>query len=339
MQRCFTLARKGKGLVSPNPLVGAVLVAQERIIGEGWHKVYGGHHAEVNALQSVAAEDRHLLPQSSLYVNLEPCNHFGKTPPCVNLILEHNIRKVIIGNIDPFIEVAGKGIQRLKQHNVEVVSGILEKEGKWLNRRFFTVQENNRPYIILKWAQSIDGLIAKENEQTAISHPRISLLNHEWRNQEDAILVGTTTATIDNPRLSVREVPVIKQPTRVIIDRKLSIPNTYHIYDQNQQTIILNTIKETTKNNLQFCHIDFDNNFIFNLLQLLNKQKIQSVIIEGGTYTLQQFINQNMWDEARIITSNTSLFTGISAPIIKGIEYKTISLANNEISYLLNSTL
>ena len=337
IERCFELAKKGLGTVSPNPLVGAVIVANDRIIGEGWHQQYGKEHAEVNALASVSDEEKHLLKEATIYVNLEPCNHFGNTPPCVDAILKHNIPSVVISTIDSNPKVGGKGIARLRENGVNVTTGILEKEGRFLNRRFFTFLEKKRPYIILKWAQTEDGFFAKNSEnQTWISNQFSKKLVHKWRSEEDAILVGTTTAKIDNPKLTNRFFEAKKQPVRVVFDRDLSIPKTHHLFDEKETSFVVTEQEKESKNRLQYCHFEFDNNLIINTLQTLTQQNIQSIIIEGGAQTLQHFIDQNLWDEARIITSKTTFGEGLLAPKISGTLLDEYPLKNDTITLKIN---
>ena len=316
MKRCIELASKGIGHVSPNPLVGSVIVYNGKIIGEGYHQNYGKAHAEVNAIASV--KDKNFLPKSTLYVNLEPCSHFGKTPPCANLIIEHKIPKVVIGSIDSFSKVSGKGIDRMKNAGIEVEVGVLEKESRELNKRFFTFQEKKRPYIILKWAESKDGYIAPKN-QTApfwMTSSESKKLVHKWRAEETAILVGRVTAEKDNPSLTVREVEG-KNPIRIVIDKDLKLSTDLNLFNNDAKTIVFNAIKSEENDTNRFIKIDF-NILIKSILNELYKQNIQSVIIEGGSKTIQSFIDENMWDEARIFTTKKELKDGVKAPNIEG---------------------
>ena len=316
MKRCFELANKAMGYVSPSPMVGSVIVYEGKIIGEGYHENYGKSHAEVNAIASV--KDKSLLPKSTLYVNLEPCAHFGKTPPCSNLIIEHKISKVVIGCIDSFSEVAGKGIVKMENAGIEVIVGVLEKESRALNKRFFTFHEKERPYIILKWAESNDGFIAPKN-QTApfwMTSSESKKLVHQWRAEEDAILVGRITAKKDNPSLTVREVEG-QNPVRIVIDKDLKLSDELNLFDSDSKTIVFNAIKTEEIDSNYFIKITL-NNLIENILSELYKQNIQSIIIEGGRKTLQSFIDENMWDEARIFTANKELTDGVKSPNIKG---------------------
>jgi len=297
-------------------MVGSVIIYKDNIIGEGYHKNYGEAHAEVIAIASV--KDNSLFKDSTLYVNLEPCAHFGKTPPCSNLIIEHKIPKVVIGCVDSFSEVSGKGIEKMQKAEIEVIVGVLEKESRELNKRFFTFHEKKRPYIILKWAESKDGFIAPKNQSVTfwMTSSESKKTVHQWRAEEDAILVGRVTVEKDNPSLTVREVEG-ENPIRIVIDRELKLSNDLNLFNEESKTIIFNTIKSEENNANTFVKIDF-NNLIKNILEKLYKQNIQSVIIEGGSETLQSFIDANMWDEARIFTANKTLTDGIKAPTVNG---------------------
>ena len=316
MNRCLELASKGLESVSPNPMVGSVIVYQGKIIGEGYHKEYGKEHAEVNAITSV--KDKSLLKDSTLYVNLEPCAHFGKTPPCSNLIIEHKIPKVVIGCVDSFSDVNGKGIIKMEKAGIKVSVGVLEKESRELNKRFFTFHEKKRPYIILKWAESKDGFIAPK-DQTApfwMTCSDSKKLVHQYRAEEDAILVGRITAEKDNPSLTVRKVTG-KNPTRIVIDKDLKLSKKLNLFNNLAKTIIFNTLKTKEIDSNYYIKIDF-NNLIENILQELYKQNIQSLIIEGGAKTLQSFIDKKLWEEARIFTANRTLVEGVKAPTLDG---------------------
>ena len=323
MTRCLELAQKGIGLVSPNPMVGCVIVYEGQIIGEGFHQEYGEAHAEVNAISSV--KDKNLLNKSTLYVNLEPCAHFGKTPPCANLIIENKIPKVVIGCVDSFSEVSGEGIEKMENVDIEVVVGMLEKESRMLNKRFFTFHEKNRPYVILKWAESKDGFIAPKNQTKPfwMTSSKSKKLVHTWRAEEDAILVGRITAEKDNPYLSVREVQG-KNPIRIVIDKELKLSSDLNLFDSDVKTIIFNAIKSEETDLNVFIKTDF-NNLVVNILENLYKQNIQSLIIEGGAKTLQSFIDEKLWDEARIFTTNKELNDGVKSPNIEGeIVFETV---------------
>ena len=316
INKCIEIARLAKGKTSPNPMVGSVIVCNGEIIGEGYHENYGKAHAEVNSITSV--KNKSLLQKSTLYVNLEPCAHFGKTPPCSNLIIEHKIPKVVIGCVDTFSEVSGKGIAKMEKAGIEVIVGVLEKESRDLNKRFFTFHEQKRPYIILKWAKSKDGYIAPQNQTESfwMTSSESKKLVHKWREEEDAILVGRITAEKDNPSLTVREVEG-NNPIRIVIDKDLKLSTDLNLFNSEAETLIFNSVKTEKIYTNNFIKIDF-NNLIKNILKELYKQNIQSVIIEGGNKTLQSFIDTNMWDEARIFTTNKELTDGVKDPNIKG---------------------
>jgi len=315
IQRTFDLARLGMGAVSPNPLVGCVILKDGEVIGEGRHRKYGEAHAEVNAVASVI--DKGQLPGSTVYVSLEPCSHFGKTPPCSDLLIQHGVKKVVISNLDTNPLVAGGGVRKLQESGVEVVSGLLEEEGRELNKRFFTFHEKQRPYIILKWAQTSDGFIAHGNyESRWISNEFSRQLVHKWRSEEDAVLVGTRTAAHDNPNLTVRDWSG-RNPVRLVIDRFLRLSDTLNLFDKLVPTICFNLLKHEEYPNLKLVRLD-EKEFIQQLLGYLHKEKIQSVIIEGGTQTLLFFIEARLWDEARVFTSTRSFYKGIKAPVFQG---------------------
>ena len=323
MRRCLELASKGLENVSPNPMVGSVIVYENTIIGEGYHKEYGREHAEVNAIASV--KDKSLLKDSTLYVNLEPCAHFGKTPPCSNLIIEHKIPKVVIGCVDTFSDVNGKGIIKMEKAGIEVNVGILEKESQELNKRFFTFHEKKRPYLILKWAESKDGFIAPKDQTTPLwmTSYESKKLVHQFRSEEDAILVGRVTAEKDNPSLTVRELDG-ENPVRIVIDKDMKLSEKLNLFNNEAKTIIFNTQKTKIIDSNYYVKIEHKN-LINNVLNELYKQNIQSLIIEGGTKTLQSFIDENLWDEARIFTANKMLVEGVKSPNIEGeIIYETI---------------
>ncbi|MBS1486784.1 MAG: bifunctional diaminohydroxyphosphoribosylaminopyrimidine deaminase/5-amino-6-(5-phosphoribosylamino)uracil reductase RibD [Bacteroidetes bacterium] len=326
MLRCLELAKSGIGHVSPNPRVGCVVVHDHTIIGEGWHKKYGEAHAEVNAIESV--NNKSLLKESTVYVNLEPCSHVGKTPPCVDLIMRHQIKKVVIANVDSNPLVAGNGIKKLKEAGIEVSVGVLEKEGRELNKRFFTFMEKQWPYIILKWAQTEDGFIAQKNyESKWISNDSSRALVHKWRSEEDAVLVGTKTASHDNPGLTVRNWSG-RNPTRIVIDRFLRLSPRLQLFDQQVKTICYNVLKHEVQPNLLFIRLD-EKDFIHQMVKDLAAQNIQSVIVEGGAQTLQLFINSNLWDEARVFTSTRKFEKGIAAPQLKGRLTDEVKIEND----------
>jgi diaminohydroxyphosphoribosylaminopyrimidine deaminase / 5-amino-6-(5-phosphoribosylamino)uracil reductase len=318
MLRAIEIAKRGAGNVAPNPLVGCVLVHNNQIIGEGWHRNYGGPHAEVHAIQSVS--DKSLLSQSELYVTLEPCSHFGKTPPCADLIVDSKIPKVHIACLDPNPLVAGKGMEKLKRAGIEVVLGIHHNEAYFMNRRFFTFMEKQRPYIHLKWAMTSDGFIDKLRSEGELGSFRISgdaarRISHRWRTEETAILIGSRTALVDNPELTARFWPG-KSPICVLIDSSLRVPEDAKLFHQDRQTLVYNRLIEKTTTNAQFIKIEGDD-LLPEVLKDLFERKIQSVLVEGGAQTLQSFIDQNCWDEISIFQSSQILANGLNAPIFQ----------------------
>ncbi len=341
MQRCLQLAANGLGHTAPNPLVGCVIVHQGKIIGEGYHQRYGEAHAEVNAIRSVANQE--LLKQSTLYVNLEPCAHHGKTPPCSDLIIDKKIPRVVIGSKDIHSIVSGKGIEKLTNAGVDVKVDVLVNECYELNKRFFTYHKHKRPYIILKWAQTKDGFIDKERNTLDkginwITGSATKRLVHLWRAQEAAILVGTNTVRNDNPSLTVREVEG-ENPIRIVIDKNLSLKNDFNIFNRDAKTIVFNSLREEIINpQLSYCKLDFDGTQLSQLLNHLYKQEIQSVIIEGGAFTLNQFITQNLWDEARVLTGNVSFGKGLKAPAISAQQFDQINIGNDSLRTYNNPT-
>lgn len=370
MHRCLELAKLGRGQVAPNPMVGAVLVYNDTIIGEGYHKQYGKSHAEPNCIASVKDEDKHLVEKSTLFVSLEPCAHFGKTPPCADLIIEKKIPKVVIGCRDPFVEVNGKGVEKLEAAGIEVELGVLEKECKELNKRFFTFHTSHRPYVILKWAQTLDnkiaahpGLpgeketstqplliseIAKEIETSKseagdrvipppgelkgarflISNKYTNRLVHKWRSEEMAIAVGTNTALYDDPELTTRLSPG-KSPVRIVVDMNLRLPKSLKLFNSKTPTIVFNTkkhslptekisINELKEIGVGYYQVTEDVSLVHQMMNALYRMNILSVLIEGGSYLLQSFINEEMWDEARVITNEqVSIGSGLPAPVLQ----------------------
>ncbi|MGG9960565.1 bifunctional diaminohydroxyphosphoribosylaminopyrimidine deaminase/5-amino-6-(5-phosphoribosylamino)uracil reductase RibD [Ferruginibacter sp. SUN106] len=316
--RCLQLARLGAGLVAPNPMVGAVLVYENKIIGEGYHQQYGQAHAEVNCINSVAAEEQVYIEKSTLFVSLEPCAHFGKTPPCADLIIKNKIRNVVIGCRDSYTEVDGKGIAKLKAAGINVTVGVLQREALDLNKRFFTFHQQQRPYIILKWAQTKDEQIAgKDGLPLHISNEFTNRLVHQWRSEEAAIMVGTNTALKDDPALTTRLYPG-KNPLRIVIDMELKLPASLQLFDNTVKTIVFNAEKQSESEMLSFYQLNKNEQIIPQILKVLYSLKIQSVIIEGGTRLLQSFIDDNFWDEARIITNaEMTIGEGILAPLLR----------------------
>lgn len=298
-------------------MVGAVLVHDGRIIGEGWHGEHGAHHAEVNCLASVAEVDKSLIPQSTMYVSLEPCAHYGKTPPCANRLVQEQVKEVIICNTDPNPMVSGKGVDILKEHNIAVTVGVMAEAGRWLNRRFFSTQEHKRPYVILKWAQSADGYIAPaDRSRYQLSTPPSQQLVHKWRTEEDAIMVGYTTALNDNPQLTAR-LWEGKNPLRIVLDKNLLLPATLRLFDGQAETWVLNNSKSGKADNLEYIQLDFSTSVIQQLLDKLYVAGKQSLIVEGGARLLQSFIDARLWDEARVFATEAKLTNGIPAPVLK----------------------
>ena len=315
MRRCLELAKQGAGYVAPNPMVGAVLVYNGKIIGEGFHQQYGGPHAEVNCINSVSEQDKDKISSSVLYVSLEPCSHFGKTPPCTDLIIANKIPEVVIGCRDPFKEVDGKGIEILKAAGIKVVYGILENECRRLNKRFFTFHTKHRPYIILKWAETGDGKIATNGtDRLLISNEQTNRLVHKWRSEEASILVGTNTALLDDPELTTRNW-VGSSPIRLVVDMDLKLPSSLKMFNDKQRTVIFNKIKHEEKDHLIYYQVTEDVNLVHQIVNALYQMKIQSVIVEGGARLLQSFIDEEMWDEARIIKNEELIINnGLAAP-------------------------
>ncbi len=316
MQRCHDLALQGLGHTAPNPLVGSVIVCNNKIIGEGYHRQYGSHHAEVNAINSVS--DKTLLKKSALYVNLEPCSHEGKTPPCADLIIKSGIPKVVAGISDPNPLVSGKGFKKLLDAGTDLVTGISEQQCSELNKRFITYFTKKRPYVILKLAQTRDHFIDVIRESpvqkiTWISNEISRMLVHKWRSEEQAILIGTKTAIMDNPKLTVREWPG-KSPLRLVIDRKLALPKTLSVFDNSIPTTVFNEVKDFNDGETTYVCMNFDGNLIENILLYLYNHGIQSLLVEGGRMLIQSFLSLNLWDEARVFTGAKSFNKGIPAP-------------------------
>ena len=326
MMRCIELAKAGVGYTAPNPMVGAVVMHNKKIIGEGYHKKYGDSHAEVNAIHSV--KNKILLKNSTLYVNLEPCSHFGKTPPCTDLIIKHNIPNVVIGTADPNPVVAGKGIEKLKTHNINVKTGILQNECLKLNKYYFLYHKKQRPYIILKWAQSKDGFIDiirtpdTEIKPYWISNAVSKILVHKWRSEIQGILAGTNTIKNDNPKLNVREWKG-KDPVRIIFDRNLSLTPYLsaeqaglHVFDSSSSILIFNEKEDKINSNREYIKIDFDNNILQTVLSKLFEKEIMSIMVEGGKKILENFISQDLWDEIRLFKGNKIFSKGLPAPLV-----------------------
>jgi diaminohydroxyphosphoribosylaminopyrimidine deaminase / 5-amino-6-(5-phosphoribosylamino)uracil reductase len=324
MKRCIEIAKNGLSVAMPNPSVGAVIVHNDNIIGEGFTSEFGGNHAEVNAINAV--KDKSLLSESTIYVSLEPCSHFGKTPPCCNLIIDSKIPNVVVGTLDSNKKVLGKGIEALKKSGIHVIIGVLEQECRESNIRFFTFHEKKRPYIILKWAESQNGYIAplhkEEKKPVWITNEYSRQLVHKWRSEEQAILVGTQTVIDDNPKLDVRDWTG-ENPIRVILDQKNRIPKDSFIFDNQSETIVISKAE-----------IDFNLNVVKQICDILFEKNIQSVIVEGGTQTLQTFINANIWDEARVFKGTIFFKNGKKAPILNHqYESKTKILDDELLTY------
>jgi diaminohydroxyphosphoribosylaminopyrimidine deaminase / 5-amino-6-(5-phosphoribosylamino)uracil reductase len=339
MGRCLELALNGLGHVSPNPLVGCVIVHKGDVIGEGFHCRFGEAHAEVNAIANVA--DKSTLSSSTLYVNLEPCSHHGKTPPCTELIIKSGIKKVVLACKDPNPLVAGKGIKKLKQAGIEVISGVLEEEAMELNRRFITFHTEKRPYIILKWAQTLDGFIDTERKAGTklkaawITSESLRPLIHKWRTEEDAIMVGTNTALKDDPSLTAREWSG-KNPLRIVIDRELSLPKKLHLFDGSVPTLVLTAKKATDKKNLEYCCMDFKKSIPEQLMQELYNRSIASLIVEGGCILLESFLSEGLWDEARVFTGNKRFVKGVKAPFFPFYPHSEETVGSDHYAYYRN---
>ncbi len=337
IQRCLQLAEKGIGTTRPNPSVGAVVVVDEKIIGEGFTSPYGGSHAEVNAINSV--EDTALLKRATLYVTLEPCSHFGKTPPCTDLIIEKEIPKVVIGCVDSNSLVSGRGIKRLKESGVHIITGVLENECKEHHRRFFTFHNKRRPYIILKWAQSKDGFIAPYNRDKRkpvwITNIVSRQLVHRWRAEEHGIFVGTKTVLDDNPSLNVRTVKG-ENPIRMVIDRELKIPSDSNVYDGTVKTFFFTKRESKDNGNIIYESVDFSKPIAKQICDIAHRQNIQSMIIEGGTKTIETFINEDLWDEARVFEGDLVFKEGVKAPILNKKEKEQIRIKTDLLNIYRN---
>jgi len=339
MERCLLLAGLGEGYTAPNPLVGALLVHEGRIIGEGYHQQYGGPHAEVNCLQSVKYADRSLIPFSTLYVSLEPCVHHGKTPPCTDLIIREKIPRVVVGCRDPFREVNGKGIEKLLAYGIEVEYPVLEELSKEMNRRFLTFHQENRPYVVLKWAQSANHKITgKTGNRIHISSDYSNRIVHKWRSQEAGILVGTNTALLDNPELTTR-LWEGKNPVRIVLDQKLRLPDSLKIFNGEENTIILNDLSDLSAGKILFKKVNDEKPGIQGILSTLHSLNILSVLVEGGAKLLESFISSGTWDELRIITNNElNIPEGISAPDFHDAKHlKSETYGNDTIAYYKHS--
>lgn len=338
MQRCLELAKLGQGRVAPNPMVGAVVVYQDKIVGEGFHQAYGSAHAEINAIHATLAHHPDFdFSCASIYVNLEPCSHHGKTPPCADLLIQKKFREVFIGIQDPFTKVNGSGIQKLRSAGIHVECGILDKECKWLNRRFLCYHQQQRPYILLKYAQSKDGFIASEHpnpENRWITGVSAQRLVHKWRSENDAILIGRKTAQTDNPHLNVR-LWEGKNPLRIVLDPRLELPEDLNVFKPDQKTIVFNSLKDESREFIHFIRLNFKENPVQELLNILYRMNIQSLIVEGGAQTLNEFIRSDSWDEARIFTGLKEYGNGIAAPEIQGRMISSIKIGDDQLKVLI----
>jgi diaminohydroxyphosphoribosylaminopyrimidine deaminase/5-amino-6-(5-phosphoribosylamino)uracil reductase len=343
MKRCIELAKNGLGTTYPNPLVGSVIVHEGKIIGEGWHKKAGEPHAEVNAVNSV--KDKSLLKEATIYVSLEPCSHFGKTPPCCDLIIANEIPNVVVGTVDPFAKVAGNGIKKLVKSGKNVTVGILEDECNELNKRFFTFHQKKRPFIILKWAETADGFIAPKMLKP-VQHDKLRpvwitnqysrQLVHKWRTEEQAILVGTNTVLDDNPKLDARDFSG-NNPIRIVLDKSGKISENYHVKNNSQKTIFISESENfISTENCIYENAIFGIHLISSICDILYKNDIQSVIIEGGSKTLQSFIDANLWDEARVFKGDTTFQNGTLAPNISGNPVAGFDIMNDELKIFKN---
>ena len=339
ISRCIQLAQYGLCNAAPNPMVGAVVVYKDRIIGEGYHARCGEAHAEVNAIRSV--KDENLLKESTIYVSLEPCSHYGKTPPCADLIISKGIPRVVIGCMDPFSLVAGRGINKLRNAGIDVTVGVLEKECKHLIRRFITFHTYKRPYILLKWAESADGYIDKirtDGSPVIFSSELTSMLVHKKRAEHTAILVGRKTALLDNPSLTTRHWSG-KDPLRIVIDKDLTLPSNLSLFDGKRPTLVITKKKgQSSNDNVEFISLDFSQDILPQIMNVLYEKKIQSLIVEGGSILLQSFIDADLWDEACIECSSISLNEGIISPkFIKKHSYLTKEHFGRMFKYIVNT--
>ncbi len=336
LKHCLTLAVKGLGSVAPNPMVGCVIVCNGKIIGEGYHEKYGKAHAEINAIKSV--RNKALLKDSTLYVTLEPCSHYGKTPPCTEAIIKYGIKRVVIGCVDPNPLVKGKGITKLIKSGCHVITGVLEKECMDLNRRFFTFHREHRPYIVLKWAMTQDGFIdeirTKAKKPLKITGKAADKLSHQWRSEEQAIMAGTNTVLMDNPKLTVRQVKG-RSPVRIILDKNLKIPTNSNIFSNFASVIVFNNLKNEKSGNIEYIKVGTTNKASLKLTSVLKelyKNNIQSVIVEGGAKLLNSFIEQGLWDEARVFSSNLEIGLGVLAPVLNIKPYSKIKVGRDTLN-------
>ena len=338
MNRCLQLAAQSAGNVAPNPMVGAVLVYENRIIGEGYHMKYGEAHAEVNCVNSVKESDRELIEYATMYVSLEPCAHYGKTPPCADLIIEHKIPEVVIACQDPFERVNGSGIEKLKKAGISVIVGVLEKEAIELNKRFYTFHLSKRPYIILKWAQSLDQKIAALNfSAVKISNDITNKLVHKWRSEEAAIMVGFNTARFDDPSLTNRLWDG-QNPLRIVLDPQLELTSSLKLFSDGSATVVINRYREGEEGSIIYRKIEEEAPLLPAAMAVLHHLNLTSVLIEGGAKLLQSFINEGVWDEARIISNESlQIGEGVSAPVlVTNIKPETFNILSDQINIFRN---
>jgi diaminohydroxyphosphoribosylaminopyrimidine deaminase/5-amino-6-(5-phosphoribosylamino)uracil reductase len=339
MRRCLELAANGMGEVAPNPMVGCVIVCDGQIIGEGFHRRYGEAHAEVNAIRNVT--DPQLLQESKLYVSLEPCAHYGKTPPCADLIIEKGIPEVIIAATDVNPKVAGEGVKKVREAGIRVTTGVLEKEANFLNRRFNTFHLKKRPYILLKWAQTADGFIdvareaSCEPSPTWITSPELKALVHKWRCEESAIMTGTRTVLMDNPELTAREWSG-RNPLRVVIDEHLKIPEHFAILNDRAETLVITALDKEKHGTVEYLKMDFSKDILAELMDELYRRQVQSMIVEGGQMLLESFILCGLWDEARVFTANKYFVNGIKAPVFPYKPFSVLHLNPDVLTVYLN---
>lgn len=339
IKRCFQLAKKGINHVAPNPMVGSVVTIPDshapygqRIIGEGYHQKFGGPHAEVNALASV--ENKELLNKATVYVSLEPCSHFGKTPPCADLLVQSGIKRVIVAMEDPNPEVSGRGVARLRAAGIDVIVNVLQTEALELNRRFVTAHTKKRPYVILKWAETPLGYLNGPNKEAVwISNRRSQQIVHQWRSEEQAIMVGVNTAIIDDPSLTTRSWAG-KSPLRVLLDSSLRTPPHYGLLKDGDSTLVFNKEKQQNDGAVEFIATDPKN--LTSVLSNLLQHKVNSLIVEGGSAVLQSFIDQNLWDEARVIMGDMETGAGTKAPKFRFLPTHSETIGNDTIRYIKN---
>jgi diaminohydroxyphosphoribosylaminopyrimidine deaminase/5-amino-6-(5-phosphoribosylamino)uracil reductase len=338
MQRCLELANLANGFTAPNPMVGCVIVHDGKIIGEGFHKKAGEPHAEVNAINSV--KDQSLLPETTLYVNLEPCSHHGKTPPCSDLIVEKKVKRVVVAMQDPHKAVAGKGLERLRKNGIEVKTGVLEREALQLNRPFITFHTKKRPFITLKWAKSADGFIdhhriSSDKSAQAISGQHTAMLTHKMRSRHAAIMVGTRTAWLDNPSLNTRYWNG-NEPVRITLDRNVMLPKDLKLFTDGKPTVVFNAQENHVEGEVVYKKCSFDNDLIPSLLHDLHELQVQSLFVEGGSMLLQSFIERNLWDDAWLYSSPKVLTEGVKAPTFNFPFKNRFSIGNDLIEHYEN---